>query len=84
MKSIEKVIYENNTKVKKDKNHEAYLGLKRIGHNFASRPYNSNLDYISEWNEEKGNPNNFDCDFDLKAIPDDKDELKSLIDSLSD
>ena len=71
-------------KNKKDKNKEAYNGLKKIGHNFASEPYDANLDYIPEWNEEKHNHNHFDseCIESTKDMSDD--EVLALINMLSD
>jgi hypothetical protein len=38
----------------------AYDGLKKIGHNFAIKPFDSNLNYMQEWNEAKRSPDLFD------------------------
>ena len=46
--------------VKKDKNKEAYDGLKKIGHNWATEPYDPKLDYTKEWEENKNNPDLLD------------------------
>jgi hypothetical protein len=41
-------------------NKVAYDGLKKMGHNFASEPFDPKMDYTGEWEEEKQNPDNFD------------------------